>query len=369
MAGGRSGAPDLQYKDYYSVLGVPKAASQAEVKKAFRKLARQHHPDAKPGDKLSEQRFKEVNEANEVLSDPNKRKKYDALGADWAAYERAGATARGGARGAGDPFGPGGPFAGYAPPGGADNVRYEFRTSGAGGEGFSDFFEMFFGAGGTHGGARGAAEAGGSSGTRRGTRPSGGASFDDILAGMGVAGPAGTTRSTRPAGPAPRPIHEATAEISLDEAYRGTTRLVEVDGKRLEIKIPAGADTGTKIRLTGRGPGGGDLFVVVKQLPDGRFVRRGADLDRDLPLTLEEALLGADVHVETLKGRVSLKIPAGTQNGRTFRLTGQGMPRFKATGQGDLYVRTRLVLPRDLSDDAAAAAKTLFHLIDQPSPR
>ena len=144
MAGGRAGAPDLQYKDYYAVLGVPKTASQAEIKKAFRKLARQHHPDANPGDAVAERKFKEINEANEVLADPDKRKKYDALGADWAAYDRAGATRPGGA--AGDPFAPGGPFAGYAQSAGGGNVRYEFRTSGAGGDGFSDFFQMFFGA-------------------------------------------------------------------------------------------------------------------------------------------------------------------------------------------------------------------------------
>ena len=349
MAGGRPGAPDLQYKDYYAVLGVPKTGSQADIKKAFRKLARQHHPDAKPGDAVSEQRFKEANEANEVLSDPAKRKKYDALGADWTAYERAGA---GGGRG-GSGAGAGG------------NVRYEFRTGGAGAEGFSDFFEMFFGADGD--GASGAAT---DAGPRRGNRPTGGASFDDILAGMGLAGGgAGASATGSRTAPAAKVVHEATTEITLDEAYRGTTRLVDVDGKRLEITIPPGADTGTRIRLSDRGPGGGHLVVVVKQLPDKRFVRRGPDLDRDLPLTLQEALLGAEVHVSTLKGKVLLKIPAGTQHGRIFRLTGQGLPRFKGTGQGDLFVRARVVLPTDLSEEATEAAGTLFRLIDQPTPR
>ncbi len=370
MGGGRPGAPDLQYKEYYAVLGVPKTASQADIKKAFRKLARQHHPDAKPGDAVSEQRFKEVNEANEVLSDPAKRKKYDALGADWAAYERAGAGGgrRGSGGGATDPFGPGGPFAGYAQSGGAGgggNVRYEFRTAGAGAEGFSDFFEMFFGA--DRAGASGSAT---DTGARRGNRPTGGASFDDILAGMGLAG-GGTSASAtgNRTAPAAKAVHEATTEITLDEAYRGTTRLVDVDGKRLEITIPPGADTGTRIRLSDRGPGGGHLVVVVKQLPDTRFVRRGADLDRDLPLTLEEALLGAEVHVATLKGRVLLKIPAGTQHGRIFRLTGQGLPRFKGTGQGDLFVRAKVILPTNLSEESTEAARTLFKLIDQPTPR
>jgi curved DNA-binding protein len=360
VAGGRPGAPDLQYKDYYAVLGVPKTASQAEIKKAFRKLARQHHPDAKPGDAVSEQRFKEVNEANEVLSDPGKRKTYDRLGEDWAAYERGGAGGRGGATG--DPFGPGGPFAGYARSGGGGgNVRYEFRTGGQGGQDFSDFFHVFFGADAPAGGTTG-----GGGGPARGTRATGGMAFEDILAGMGIDGRSVGNPPPRPAPPA---RHEATAEISLDEAYRGTTRLVDVEGKRLEITIPPGADTGTRIRLSGRAPGGGDLYVVVKVQPDARFVRRGADLDRDLPLTLEEALLGAEVHVETLKGRVLLKIPAGTQPGRTFRLTGQGMPRFKGTGHGDLFARARVVLPTDLSDEATAAARGAFQLIDQPDPR
>jgi curved DNA-binding protein len=194
--------------------------------------------------------------------------------------------------------------------------------------------------------------------------------FDDILAGMGLGGrPAGPTGSSRSAPPPPAPVHEATAEITLDEAYHGTSRLVDVDGKRLEITIPQGADTGSRIKLTGRGPAGGDLVVVIRLAPDARFARRGADLERELPLTLEEAILGAEVKVETLKGRVLLTIPPATQPGRTFRLTGQGMPRFKAEGHGDLYVKTRVVLPTDLSEEAQAAARIFFDLIGQPEPR
>jgi DnaJ-class molecular chaperone len=179
----------------------------------------------------------------------------------------------------------------------------------------------------------------------------------------------GSETAARRATPSQPPTHEAQAEITLDEAYHGTTRLVDVDGKRLEITIPPGADTGRRIRLSKRGPGGGDLIVVVRVLPDARFTRRGADLERELPLTLEEALLGGEVPVQTLKGRVLLTIPPGTQTGRTFRLTGQGMPRFKATGHGDLYVKARLVLPTDLSDEAKAAARRFLDLIDQPDPR
>jgi len=364
VASGGPGSPGLEYKDYYAVLGVPRAASQAEVKKAFRKLARQHHPDAKPGDSAAERKFKEINEANEVLSDPAKRQQYDQLGANWEAISQA--------RAAG---GNGTPFDGSA----GGNVRYEFRTADAGE--FSDFFRVFFGEGMTGNGTRPT--------TGRGSPAPGGAmGFDDILAGMGIdlrgAGttsgtghggahapnsghaPTGSTRSR----PAPRPpAHEATAEITLDEAYHGTTRLVEVDGKRLEIKIPKGAETGTRIKLTGRGPVGGDLIVLIRMLPDARFTRRGADLERDLPLTLEEALLGDEVPVETLKGRVLLTIPPGTQPGKTFRLSGRGMPRFKGEGYGDLYVKTRVVLPTNLSEEAKSAARTFLLLADQPNPR
>lgn len=347
-------APGLEYKDYYAVLGVPRTASQAEIKKAFRKLARQHHPDAKPGDTAAERKFKEVNEANEVLGDPAKRKQYDELGANWEAISRARAA---GAAGAG---GFGGPFAGFGGQGG--NVRYEFRTTGDPGE-FSDFFRVFFGGEGDEVFVQ-------TDGPRRGTRPSGGPGFEEILAGMGLGGQAGRTRSGASAArPAPRPAAEAHAEISLAEAYRGTSRVVEVDGKRLEVTIPPGADTGTRIRLTGKAPGGGDLFVVVRLLADGRFTRRGADLERELPLTLEEAVLGSEVRVETLKGSILLKIPPGTQAGRTFRLTGQGMPRFRATGHGDLYVKARVILPTNLSDEATDAAKRFFDLVNQPDPR
>lgn len=352
MASGGPGVPGMEYKDYYAVLGVPRTASPAEVKKAFRKLARQHHPDAKPGDTAAERRFKEINEANEVLRDPAKRKQYDELGANWEAISRA--RAAGG--GAGDPYGG---FGGGAGRGGG-NVRYEFRTSGDPGE-FSDFFRVFFG--------EDAAPASPASGGR-GSRPTGGLGFDDILAGIGVDGRTTGAGGARRARMAPAPtVHEATAELTLDEAFRGTTRLVEVDGKRLEITIPPGADSGTRIKLTGRGPAGGDLIVVVKVLHDARFTRRGVDLERELPLTLEEALLGAGVTVETLKGRVLLTIPPGTQPGRTFRLKGQGMPRFKATGHGDLYVKARVVLPTGLSDEARAAARAFFDLVKQPDPR
>lgn len=355
----------MEYKDYYQILGVPRTASQAEIKKAFRKLARQHHPDVNTGDAAAEQRFKDVNEAHAVLSDADKRKRYDTLGANWEAFSRSGGA--GAPFGQGTPFGQGGrtPFEGFAwgaEPGGG-NVRYEFRTSGDAG-GFSDFFRMFF--------AGGEPEPGGGG---RGRTATATGNLDDILAGLGVDTDGGRARGTRTRGrtashgaPA-APAAEATAELSLEEAYHGTTRIVEVDGKRLEVTIPKGVDTGRRIRLSGRGGGGRDLIVVCRVRPHPTFTRRGVDLERELALTLEEALLGAEVPVGTLKGRVLLTIPPGTQNGRTFRLTGQGMPRFNAPGFGDLYVRTRVVLPANLSDDASASAREFLRHVQQPNPR
>ena len=357
----------MEFQDYYAVLGVPRTASQSDIKKAFRKAARQHHPDTNKGDAAAERKFKAANEANAVLSDPDKRALYDRLGKDWEAYSRAGATAGAGARGtpsaAGDPFAG---FAGFGGPGG--NVRYEFHTTGDAGD-FSDFFQAFFG---------GASEpVRGSSGTsgRRRSSTATSPSFEEILAGMGLDANGGSAGGRPSGGRAPTEraqspaSAEAIAEISLDEAYHGTSRLVEVDGKRLEVTIPRGADTGTRLRLTGKAPGGGDLYVLIRQTRDRRFTRRGADLERELPLTLREALLGAEVRVRTLKGRVMLTIPAGTQTGRTFRLSGQGMPRFRADGHGDLYVKAKVVLPTDLTADARKAADRFLDLADQPDPR
>lgn len=343
----------MDYKDYYAILGIPRDASQADVKKAFRKLARQHHPDRNQGDAAAERRFKDVNEANEVLSDPGKRKLYDQLGADWEAYARAGARPASGGPG-GDPFGPGGPFAGFASAGGPGGVRYEFRTSGDPG-GFSDFFNAFFG--GSSGGPAAGSRAGGRTGP----------SFEDILGDMDLEGGGrGRVASTRPAA---RAAYEAEAEITLEEAFEGTTRLVSVDGRRLEVTIPRGVSTGSRVKLTGKGPGGADLVVVVRVAPHPVFTRHGRDLERELPLALEEALLGSKVHVGTLKGQVLLTIGPGTQDGKRIRLKGQGMPAIRGDERGDLYVRTRVVLPTDLSDDAKRAARRFFDLVHQPDPR
>jgi curved DNA-binding protein len=355
----------MEYRDYYEILGVPRSASQADIKKAFRKLAREHHPDRNPGDKAAEKRFKDVNEANAVLSDAEKRKQYDLLGSNWDQFQR------GAAHGGADPFGSGGPFAGYAT--GADggfgqggNVRYEFRTGGGGDAGFSDFFRTFF-----SGAAAGAAS---QTGTRdaaaeRMARRTGGAgpSFEDILGEMGLGGSPARGRTAEPA--RPRTALEAPAELTLEEAFHGSQRLLEVEGKRYEVTIPRGVDTGSRIKLSGKGPKGRDIVVTVHMTPHRVYTRRGADLERELPITLREALLGAEVPVATLKGRILLTIPAGTQAGKVFRLTGQGMPKLKADGAGDLYLKVRVVLPPKLDEAQAKAAAAFLDLVDQPDPR
>jgi curved DNA-binding protein len=350
----------MDYRDYYQTLGVARTASQAEIKKAFRKLARENHPDAKPGDATAERRFKDINEANEVLSDPEKRKKYDVLGANWEQLSHAGAGAAGAA---------GNPFAGFSRSGGSGNVRYEFHSTG-GGE-FSDFFRMFFSEG---------EPVVDPTGPGRGRRPTGGATFEDILRDMGIDGAAvgrgdaphqgaGGTGHAGRARAAHAATAEAIAEITLEEAFHGTTRRVDVQGKRLEVTIPRGADNGTRIKLSGQGPGGGDLVVVVRVRPHPVFSRRGADLERELPIRLGEAILGAEVPVTTLKGKVLLRIPAGTQNGRIFRLKGQGMPVLRKDHVGDILAKVRVVLPTNLTPEAEEAARHFIDTIDQPDPR
>jgi len=294
----------VEYKDYYKTLGVPKSATAADIKKAYRKLARQHHPDVSKSADASK-KFKELNEANEVLSDPEKRKRYDELGPDWERYAHAGPSAQGS----------------------DGNFRWVYNgTPGAnpfGGEAadFSDFFNSVFGGMGGFSGATAG------NGTRRRGR-------------------------VRPAADVEYPI-----DVTLVEAYKGAERSLELrgeDGKtrRLSVKIPAGVREGQRIRLAGQADGG-DLYLLVHAKPDPRFARDGDDLRMELPVALHEALLGAEVTLPTLKGRVSLRIPPETQNGRTIRLAGQGMPRAGG-GYGDLYVTVKLVLPTKLTDEERA---------------
>lgn len=302
----------MEYKDYYAVLGVPKTATAAEIKKAYRRLARELHPDRNPGNAEAERRFKEANEANAVLSDPQKRRQYDELGANWQAYDSAGFPG-----GATDWAGFGGA------PGG---VRWETRRVNAEDlGGFSDFFRAFFGGEGSPLGAG---------------RSTGG--FDQVFEFGDRAGAA-------PRAVGRRTEAHATAEVTLAEVARGAERMVSVDGRRLQVAIPAGVNDGSRIRLrgavkqSGGGPAG-DVVITVKVQPDPRFERRGADLVTELPLTLAEALLGAEVPVPVPTGSVKLRVRPNTQNGQEIHIPGRGLPK-RGGGRGDLVVRTRVVLP------------------------
>lgn len=336
----------MEYKDYYAILGVPKTATQAEIKKAYRKLARELHPDTNKSPD-AEKRFKEANEAHAVLSDPEKRKQYDELGANWQAYQQAGF----GSGGATDWGGFGGA------PGG---TRWTYRTTGPAEDlsGFSDFFRQFFGGGGGFGGAR----AGG--GSPFGS--SGGFEYVDLsdLRGPGTT----TTRTrTRAAAPAAAPAAQATAEVTLAEVAKGTERVVNVNGKRLNVKIPAGVSDGSRVKLSGA-VDGGDLVINVRVRPDSRFERHGADLRTELPLTLAEAMLGAEVPVATPTGSVKLRVRPNTQNGQEIRLTGRGLPKRGSAERGDLLVTARVVLPT-LDDRARAELGRLLQANPQPNPR
>lgn len=330
----------MEYRDYYATLGVSRTASQADIKKAFRKLARQHHPDANKGNAAAEGRFKEINEANEVLSDPEKRKLYDQLGSNWQAYQQAGAAGGGG----GNPFAGFGGFGGSAPGG----VRFEYRGNAEDLAGFSDFFRTFFGGGGFD------AEPAGAGRTRTQTRTRGGQSIDDLLAGMNLGG------NGRQAASAPARL-EARAELTLEEVASGTKRLLDVDGKRIEVTIPQGVADGQSIRFSGVAAGA-DAYVKVNVTPHSVFSRHGANLTREVSITLREALLGGETKIKTLTGTVMLRIPPETQTGRQFRLTGQGLPHFRKDGRGDLLVKVRVVLPTALSDEAKAAAEEFLDL-------
>lgn len=283
-------------KDYYQVLGVSRGATDQEIKQAYRKLARTYHPDINPGDKQAEVRFKEINEAYEILSDKEKREKYDRFGSDWKRYEQGG---------------PGGDFAGNAD--------------------FADIFDTLFGA-------------------SRGGRPGGG--FNARMDGQDI---------------------EQQVDISIEEAFAGTQRTLQFSNpngtpRTITVKIPAGADSGTRVRVLGEGAPGlnggakGDLFLVVRVALSGRFERKGDDLYLKIDTSLYTLLLGGQVQVPTPAGKtINLSIPEQTQNGRTFRLSGQGMPALRAERKGDLYVSVQAQLPAQLS----ARERELFEELRQ----
>ena len=383
----------MEYRDYYATLGVPRSASAADIKKAFRKLARRYHPDVNKGDATAERHFKEVNEANEVLSDPEKRALYDRLGSDWEEIQRAQqAAGRSASRGAGGPFAGQTGHAAYgfgdqAGGAGGPGVRFEFHGDPEDLGGFSDFFQTFFGAGpsgpqgGAAGGRRGAVRTASGS-ARAGTTTAGagpeGLDFEAVLAGLGLDGTGGAAAGpgARRAAPRTAPLErqhlEAQADISLEEAFAGTSRLVQVAGKRLEVKIPKGVRSGQRIRLSGKagsGPAAGNVYLEVSVRDHPVFARQGDDLRRELPLRLSEAVLGAQVPVGTLKGGVVLTVPPGTQNGRVFRLAGQGLPHFRAEGAGDLFVKVRVVLPPPLDAENQRLFQAFADHVAQPDPR
>lgn len=302
----------MEYKDYYKTLGVDRKASEEDIKRAYRKLALQYHPDRNPGDSKAEESFKEINEAYQVLSDPAKRARYDQLGESYSRWQQRGA-----------------PQGGFnweewatASPGQGGNVRVEYGDLSDlfEGGGFSEFFERIFGG-----------------------RPDMGSAYSR------------TRTSGRTQAPPQRSSYEQQITISLQEAFQGSTRRIELDGRRLEVKIPPGSKTGTKVRVadavTTQEGQKGDLYLVLQVADDPRFERKGDDLYTDIPVDLYTAVLGGEVTVTTLTGNVVLTIPSGTQPGQTIRLGGRGMPQLKnPEKRGDLYVRARLNIPRKLTE-------------------
>ena len=299
----------MEFIDYYKVLGLDKNASQDDIKKAYRKLARKHHPDLNPNDKEANKRFQQINEANEVLGDPEKRKKYDQYGKDWEhaeAFEQARAQRS---------SGQGGGFQG--------------TWDGDDGQ-FSDFFESLFGGG------------GGSARTR--------------------------TSNARFRGS----DYQAELHVSLDEAYTTHKRIITVDGKDIRITIPAGVENGQVIKLKGYGAPGvnggpkGDLYATFVVADNDRFRRVENDLYTRVPLDIYTAVLGGDVTIDTMGGKVKLKIKPETQNGSKTRLKGKGFPVYKKEGEfGDLFVTFEVAVPTGLTE----RQKELFKQLQDLSKR
>jgi curved DNA-binding protein len=300
----------MHYKDYYEILGVSRDASDKEIRQAYRRLARKYHPDKNPDDAAAEERFKAINEANEVLTDPEKRHKYDLLGASWQQWQGIGHNPQ--------DFDFAQWFSGAPRPGGRTRTGGMKGFSGGQPGEYSDFFQSIFG--------------------------------------ETQAQPRMRWRQAQARTRRGRDYHQVVS-ISLEEAYRGTSRVLEVNGARLEAKIPPGSKTGLRIRLAGKGGPGlgsapaGDLLLDIQVGRHAVFTRKEDDLYCQVPVDLYTAVLGGEVRVSTLKDAVRLKIPAGTQPGSSFRLRGQGMPVLQELGRhGDLYVQIQVDLPRALSE-------------------
>jgi DnaJ-class molecular chaperone len=333
----------MDFKDYYSTLGVTKSATAKEIKQAYRKLARKHHPDVNPGDKSAESRFKDLTEAYEVLGDAEKRKKYDELGANWRMYEQAGA-AGGAAQG---PWGPGAGAQGGAwnvnsggGPGGTRTMtEEELREMFGNADPFSDFFHTFFG---------GAAAEPEDQGRRaRGARGRGPRAGRDI---------------------------EQEIELPLEDAFRGTMRRLAMThnghARTVDVRIPAGVTDGSRVRVAGEGEQGasggrsGDLYLRIHLAPHPTYERKGRDLYVRVQVPLTAAVLGGEADVATLGGKsLRLKIPPTTQNGQIFRLKGHGLPAAgKPPQPGDLYATVDVQLPRTLTDQQRAHFEELQKL-------
>jgi curved DNA-binding protein len=298
----------MEYKDYYKILGVDKKASTDEIKKAYRKLALKYHPDKNKGDKTSEEKFKEINEANEVLSDKEKRKKYDELGSNWQQYQQYGAQG-----------GQGFDWSQYANRGGGQSYSFSGDFGDAFGEsGYSDFFDMLFGQS-FGGGTR-------SKHSRRTTS----------LRGQD---------------------YSAEIYISLEEAYTGATKIFEHNGQSIKLKIKPGIQDGQILKLPGKGAGGsgsgqaGDLLISIRIQSHNIFERKGDDLYADLKVDLYTAILGEKINFKTLKGTIKINIPKESSFGKVLRLQKMGMPKYgKSNEFGDLYLKLDIQMPKNLSD-------------------
>jgi curved DNA-binding protein len=327
----------MDYKDYYKILGVERNADDKEIKKAFRKLAQQYHPDKNPGDKAAEAKFKEINEAYTVLSDPDKRSKYDRFGAQWEQYERGGGRAEDFDWGGWSNMGNNGGRRSSA----RNMTPEEFEQFFGGGRrgDFSSFFDTLFGGGGVGGGVGSPGTGGSGTQYRTRTGPRYGFNYDP--------------RPGQGSAPAPERVQDVNVEVTLDEAYRGTSRVLQTEeGKRMEVNIPRGVKTGSRVRMRGGATSGmGDVYLRIMIAPDSRFTRDENDLRVNLPVDLYTAVLGGEIEVPTLDRPVVLTVPAGTQSGKTFRLRGLGMPELKNPDQrGDLYAVVEVQLPTNLSD-------------------